>query len=114
MKSIGCALLIALAVAIASSAANAASPAGHVESPTLAEMGLTGLQPLSDAQGQQVRGSFVFVRSISFAPGDADIKPPLVSGGAPRFQTSSASGSFSIPFGTYRARSRGFAFAAAN
>ena len=50
-------LVLALAFSLAGIAsANAAAPNGNVSNDTLAKLGLSGMQRVSDAQGMNIRG----------------------------------------------------------
>ena len=94
-------------------AQDATSSKGNVETATLAEFGIGGLQPLSDLQGEQVRGgAFVWVGSFSYALGRVD-RDSARSFGAARGVSTSARRSGSIGGLSFRARSSGFAFGAA-
>ena len=85
---------------------------GNISHATLSSFGIAGLQPMSDVEAEQVRGSgFVWVGSFSFALGKVDADTGS-SSGAPRLVTSHASRSFGFGGFSTRASSRGFAFAA--
>ena len=109
-------LAVALVGSIASFTLAAEPPtgeAGGVDSAALAQFGIPGLEPMSDAQGHEVRGgAFVFVGSLSFALGRVD-PDAAISSGAPRLVSTSARRSVSFGGFSVRARSSGFAFAAA-
>jgi len=105
--------LLLLAVSIGSAEEKRSAASGQVEAATLSAMGIGGLERISDAEGQNIRGrSFVIVRSRSSALGrvDTDFK---VSGGAPRLVRTRARESISVGGFSYRASSRGFAYASA-
>ncbi len=86
---------------------------GNVSAPALAQFGIGGLQPMSDSQGQEVRGEgFVYVGSYSFALGRVD-RDSAFSSGAPRVVSTRARRSVSFGGFSVRAGSSGFAFAAA-
>ena len=58
---------VVLCLALVASIANAASP-GQIPDSAMAQFGLSGLQPMTDAQGLSVRGmGYVTVSSISYA-----------------------------------------------
>lgn len=64
MKKIACVLAV-VAIAFAASTASAAEPQGTVSSDTLAAIGLSDLQVMSDIEGQQVRGTFAIVGGVA-------------------------------------------------
>lgn len=106
-------LAFALVATISSLALGEDRSGGNVSAAALAQFGIGGLQPMSDLQGQEVRGEgFVYVGSFSFALGRID--PDSASSfGAPRGVSTRARRSISFGGFSVRAGSRGFAFAAA-
>jgi hypothetical protein len=58
-------VICGLAIAAALSGLTAAAQEGQVPRDTLSAMGLSDLAPLSDAQGQEIKGRFVDAHSIS-------------------------------------------------
>ena len=55
-------------LALTAGMANAANP-GQVPNSALAQLGLSGMQPMSDVQGTDIRGmGFVFVTGYALAP----------------------------------------------
>ncbi len=58
MKTLACLLAVALTSFALVSDASAAEPNGNVDQATLAAMGLSGLDTMSDEEGKNVRGTF--------------------------------------------------------
>lgn len=112
MKPLGllAAGIVVSVAAVACGAERVESNRHQVDAVTLSQMGLGGLEVMSDAQGREIRGSFVRVGSFSFALGDVD-SALGASSGAPRLRATSASNTVGIPgVFSYSASSRGFAF----
>ncbi len=65
--------LLALAAVFAIVAGTAIAGDGQVPHRDLAKMGLSGMTTLSDAQGMQVRGTFVIATSSTNVPGGVNI-----------------------------------------
>lgn len=114
-------------------AAPAMAENGNVSQGTLAAMGLGDLAPMSDAQGQDVKGKFAFAASISASavPGSFNVSPAFATGNYVAFATSGSQSSATftafgggffgpVPFGfagfgvyaNYSVQSSGYAFAA--
>lgn len=58
MKALACLLAVALTSFALVSDARAAEPNGNVDQATLASMGLSGMEVMSDEEGKNVRGTF--------------------------------------------------------
>jgi hypothetical protein len=73
-------------------AAPAMAENGNVPQGTLAAMGLGDLAPISDAQGQDVKGKFAFAGSFSGSavPGAFNFSPAFATGDYVAFATSSS------------------------
>ncbi|MBA2116759.1 hypothetical protein [Bremerella alba] len=68
MKAIASLLVVALASVAMVSEARAAEPTGNVDQATLASMGLSGMEVMSDEEGKNVRGTF----AIAFGYGTSN------------------------------------------
>ena len=117
MKLFACALAVSLASLAMTSSATAAEPTGNVDNATLAAMGLSGLDVMSDEEGQKVRGTFAvaggfgisrFFGSTQFTfYGASDVGPGVdfAAGGNTSqtgFNSSGALyGPFNVPLGGY-------------
>ncbi len=80
--------LLSLASVLVLSAAPAMAGDGHVSSQSLAKMGLSGMQTMTDAQGSQIRGL-----SIAVAAGGSIAFLGVPGGGAASVNTYFAAGS---------------------
>ncbi|GAA4442259.1 hypothetical protein [Bremerella cremea] len=58
MKALACLLAVTLVSISLASEARAAEPNGNVDQATLASMGLSGIEVMSDEEGKNVRGTF--------------------------------------------------------
>ena len=96
--------LLSLASVLVLSAAPAMAGDGHVSSQSLAKMGLSGMQSMTDAQGSQIRGLSIAVAaggSIAFlgvpGGGAASVNTYFAAGSRARVATTSASRSAALP-----------------
>ena len=72
-------LVLALAVSLAGIAsANAATPAGNVSNDTLAKLGLSGMQRVSDAQGMKIRGKG-FIVAVNFNHSSGNTRQSIIA-----------------------------------
>ena len=88
-----------LALSLGLCALPAMAEEGRVSSDTLAAMGLSDLAPMSDAQGQDVKGKFAFAYSVSGTgvPGAFNVSGAGATGH--HFATASSHSSSSVKFG---------------
>ncbi|TWT32059.1 hypothetical protein [Blastopirellula retiformator] len=68
MKTLICLVAVTLTSFALVSSASAAEPNGNVDNATLASMGLSGLEVMSDEEGKSVRGTF----AIAFGSGTSN------------------------------------------
>lgn len=122
-------VLCSLALVVGMCASAAIAEEGRVSQDTLAAMGLSDLAPMSDAQGQEVKGKFAWAYSVSgtAVPGAFNVSGAGATGNYVAFAKSGSqsSGVFGVGgfgfigpfgfggavFGGYAVKSSGYAFA---
>jgi hypothetical protein len=106
-------ILLLAAALVAVSAGNVMAHDGQLSNNTLAKMGLSNMEAMSDEAGMEVRGKFAvsFSRAISFAPNSVTFSSgPSADAGANSAGSFSSSISFQGFFPVSFATAGGFAF----